>query len=126
MKSLVLLSFLTFSFLLSAKGQQLCMEPRNNDDAIVKKLEVVSGKYYLTVDVVQIIYNDMIEIKNVNPKLRTFLIDPSVELTFCAPENRVVKIRDLVNMKSWIDETMINYTAAEGRITDILHHSCSN
>jgi hypothetical protein len=67
MKSLALLSFLTFSFLLSAKGQQLCMEPRNNDDAIVKKLEVVSGKYYLTVDVVQIIYNDMIEIKNVNP-----------------------------------------------------------
>jgi hypothetical protein len=113
-----------FSIALSA--QELCLEERKGDDAIIKRLEVLNGKYYITVDVVQVIESEIIEIKNVNPKLRTFEIDPNLELHFCAPENANMKIRDLINKRNWILETLFRYSAKNGKVTGAYHHSCSN
>ena len=69
---------------LRVNAQQLCLEERKQDDAIIKDLFIKDGLYYLTVDVVQIVYdNEGAEsIKNENPKLRTFLIDPNTNGIF--------------------------------------------
>jgi hypothetical protein len=112
---------------LGLNAQQLCLEERKQDDAIIKDLFIKDGLYYLTVDVVQIVYDNegAVSIKNENPKLRTFLIDPDTEWFFCSPEQVAIKIRDLVNRRNWFLNTYMNYSAKAGRITDSSHFSCA-
>jgi len=103
------------------------MELRTNDDAIIKDIVEKDGIYYITVDVVQIIENDIgaVGIKNENPKLRTFLIDPETEWHFCVPEQATIKVRDLIKKRDWFIDTFMNYSAKEGRITESMHYSCA-
>lgn len=124
------LTFLFFLFLLQfnvIQAQQLCMETRTYDDAIIKDIVEKNGIYYITVDVIQIIENDIgaVGIKNENPKLRTFLIDPETEWTFCVPEQATIKVRDLIKKRDWFIDTFMNYSAKEGRITQSTHFSCA-
>jgi len=109
-------------------AQQLCLELRTDDAAIIKDLVEKDGIYYLTVDVVQLIEDDTsvgISVKNENPKLRTFLIDPDTEWDFCEPVQSSIKIRDLIKKRDWFIDTFMNYSAREGRITESMHYSCA-
>jgi hypothetical protein len=104
------------------------MELRTDDAAIIKDLVEKDGIYYLTVDVVQLIEDDTsvgISVKNENPKLRTFLIDPDTEWDFCEPLQATIKVRDLVKKRDWFIDTYMNYSAKEGRITESMHYSCA-
>jgi hypothetical protein len=127
MKQLAILFFLFLIKFNVSSAQQLCMEPRTNDDAIIKDIVEKDGIYYITVDVVQIIENDIgaVGIKNENPKLRTFLIDPETEWHFCVPEQATIKVRDLIKKRDWFIDTFMNYSAKEGRITESTHFSCA-
>jgi hypothetical protein len=127
MKQLAILFFLFLLKFNVSSAQQLCMELRTNDDAIVKDIVEKDGIYYITVDVVQIIENDIgaVGIKNENPKLRTFLIDPETEWHFCVPEQATIKVRDLIKKRDWFIDTFMNYSAKEGRITESMHYSCA-
>jgi hypothetical protein len=127
MKQLAILFFLFLLKFNVSSAQQLCIEPRTNDDAIIKDIVEKDGIYYITVDVVQIIENDIgaVGIKNENPKLRTFLIDPETEWHFCVPEQTTIKVRDLIKKRDWFINTFMNYSAKEGRITESTHFSCA-
>ena len=94
MKSLAFISCLLLLQINTIRAQQLCMELRTDDAAIIKDLVEKDGIYYLTVDVVQLIEDDTsvgISVKNENPKLRTFLIDPDTEWDFCEPVQASIK-----------------------------------
>jgi len=128
MKSLAFISCLLLLQLNTIRAQQLCMEQRTDDAAIIKDLVEKDGIYYLTVDVVQLIEDDTsvgISVKNENPKLRTFLIDPDTEWDFCEPLQAKIKVRDLVKKRDWFIDTYMNYSAKEGRITASMHYSCA-
>ena len=128
MKSLAFLSCLLLLQVNTLRAQQLCMEQRTDDAAIIKDLVEKDGIYYLTVDVVQLIEDDTsvgISVKNENPKLRTFLIDPDTEWDFCEPVQASIKVRDLINKRDWFIDTFMNYSAKEGRITESMHYSCA-
>ena len=128
MKSLAFISCLLLLQVNTLLSQQLCMEQRTDDAAIIKDLVEKDGIYYLTVDVVQLIEDDTsvgISIKNENPKLRTFLIDPDTEWDFCEPVQASIKVRDLINKRDWFIDTFMNYSAKEGRITKSMHYSCA-
>jgi hypothetical protein len=103
------------------------MEQRTSDAAIIKDLVEKDGIYYLTVDVVQLIEHEAggTSVKNENPKLRTFLIDPDTEWDFCEPLQATIKVRDLVKKRDWFIDTYMNYSAKEGRITASMHYSCA-
>jgi len=127
MKQLAILFLLFLLKFNVSSAQQLCMELRTDDDAIVKDIVEKDGIYYITVDVVQIIENDIgaVGIKNENPKLRTFLIDPETEWHFCVPVQATIKVRDLIKKRDWFIDTYMNYSAKEGRITESMHYSCA-
>ena len=128
MKSLAFISCLLLLQVNTLRSQQLCMEQRTDDAAIIKDLVEKDGIYYLTVDVVQLIEDDTsvgISVKNENPKLRTFLIDPDTEWAFCEPLQATIKVRDLVKKRDWFIDTFMNYSAKEGRITESMHYSCA-
>ena len=128
MKSLAFISCLLLLQVNTLRAQQLCMEQRTDDAAIIKDLVEKDGIYYLTVDVVQLIEDDTsvgISVKNENPKLRTFLIDPDTEWDFCEPLQATIKVRDLVKKRDWFIDTFMNYSAKEGRITESMHYSCA-
>lgn len=127
MKQLLFLSCLLIMIVNTTNAQQLCMEQRTNDDAIIKELVEKNGIFYLTVDVVQVIEQEDggSSVKNENPKLRTFLIDPETEWDFCVPEQATIKVRDLIKKRDWFIDTFMNYSAKEGRITESRHFSCA-
>jgi hypothetical protein len=127
MKSLAFLSCLLLLQLKNINAQQLCMELRTNDDAIIKELVEKDGVFYLTVDVVQIIEHETggTSVRNENPKFRTFLIDPDTEWDFCEPVQATIKVRDLIKKRDWFIDTFMNYSAKEGRITESMHYSCA-
>ena len=127
MKSLAFISCLLLLQVNTLSAQQLCMEQRTSDAAIIKDLVEKDGIYYLTVDVVQLIEHEAggTSMKNENPKLRTFLIDPDTEWDFCEPLQATIKIRDLVKKRDWFIDTYMNYSAKEGRITASMHYSCA-
>ena len=128
MKSLAFISCLLLLQVSTLHSQQLCMEQRTDDAAIIKELVEKDGIYYLTVDVVQLIEDETsigISVKNENPKLRTFLIDPDTEWDFCEPVQASIKIRDLIKKRDWFMGTFMNYSAKEGRITKSMHYSCA-
>ncbi len=114
-------------------GQQLCLEERNGDDAIIKDVFLKDGEFYLTVDVVQIIEDEdgHDSIKNENSKLRTFLIDPDTEWNFCIIEGdpqqfteMVIKVRDLVKRQDLFLDAFVNYSAKAGRILSSRRFGC--
>jgi len=127
MKSLAFISCLLLLQVNTLSAQQLCMEQRTSDAAIIKDLVEKDGIYYLTVDVVQLIEHEAggTSVKNENPKLRTFLIDPDTEWDFCEPLQATIKVRDLVKKRDWFIDTYMNYSAKEGRITASRHYSCA-
>ena len=128
MKKAFLFVVLLFSVLHAMTGQQLCTELRTDDDAIIKDMFVKEGVCYITVDVVQIVENEHDEgnhIKNENPKLRTFIIDPEMEWEICFPDFKKVKMKEVIFMLDTIKETFITYSAKNGRIVSSMHHSCA-
>jgi hypothetical protein len=126
MKNILTLVVLLFGLMHSISAQQLCMEVRTNDDAIIKDLFVKEGICYITVDVVQVIEHEFgQDIKNENPKLRTFIINPDSEWDICIPNYRKVKIKDAVFMREGMKETFIRYSAKNGRIISSTHYSCA-
>ena len=128
MNSLAFISCLLLLQINTLRAQQLCMEQRTDDAAIINDLVEKDGIYYLTVDVVQLIEDDTlvgISVKNENPKLRTFLIDPDTEWDFCEPVQASIKVRNLINKRDWFIDTFMNYSAKEGRITKSMHYSCA-
>ncbi len=127
MKSLAFTICLVFLQINTLRSQQLCMELRTDDAAIINDLVEKDGIYYLTVDVVQLIEHETggTSVKNENTKLRTFLIDPDTEWDFCEPFQATIKIRDLVKKRDWFMDTYMNYSAKEGRITASMHYSCA-
>ena len=127
MKSLAFISCLLLLQINTLRAQQLCIELRTDDAAIIKDLVEKDGIYYLTVDVVQLIEHETsgTSVKNENTKLRTFLIDPDTEWDFCEPFQATIKIRDLVKKRDWFMDTYMNYSAKEGRITASMHYSCA-
>jgi hypothetical protein len=103
------------------------MELRTDDAAIIKDLVEKNGIYYLTVDVVQLIEHEDggTSVKNENPTLRTFQIDPDTEWDFCEPAQATLKVRELIKKRDWYIDTFINYSAKEGRVTKSMHYSCA-
>lgn len=129
-KFIAFLLCLVFFQLNTIRAQQVCNELRTDDYAIIKNLVAKDGIYYLTVDVVQLIdvEGEPFPIfQNENPKLRTFLIDPDTEWLFCqgnGSEN--YKIRNLIKKRNLLIESLMIYSAKDGRITDSYHLSCAN
>ena len=126
MKSFAFLSCLLLLQFKTMNAQQLCMELRTDDDAIIKELVEKDGIFYLTVDVVQVIEHETggSSVKNENPKLRTFLIDPDTEWDFCVPVQATIKVRDLIKKRDWFIDTFMNYSAKEGRVVKSMHYGC--
>lgn len=126
MKSLAFISCLLLLQFKTMNAQQLCMELRTDDDAIIKELVEKDGVFYITVDVVQIIEHETggSSVKNENPKLRTFLIDPDTEWDFCEPVQATIKVRDLIKKPDWFIDTFLNYSAKEGRVVKSKHYGC--
>lgn len=119
----VLILFIMIANIMNA--QQLCMEERKEDVAIIKDLYTKDGKFYLTVDVVQIVYDEdgFESVKNENPKLRTFLINPDTEWNFCisagdrqGDTELLIKVRDLVKRRDLFLDAFVNYTAKAGKV----------
>jgi hypothetical protein len=127
---LKLILFFLFG-LLSAyiTAQEICLEKRSHDYAIIKDLKEINGKHYITVDIIQIEYtgeaSDYI-IKNENKKLRTFNINPETQWEFCTSEVTTYKIRDLLKKRNLWEESQMNFSAFDGEITDSFHCSCAN
>ena len=127
MKSLALLLCLILMDFNIISAQQLCLELRTDDAAIIKDLVEKDGIYYLTVDVVQLIEDETggISVKNENMKLRTFLIDPETEWDFCQPIQATIQVRDLIKQRNWFIDTYMNYSAKDGRVTKSMQYSCA-
>ena len=126
MKSLAFITCLLLLQVSTLHSQQLCLEQRTDDDAIIKELVEKNGIFYLTVDVVQVIEHEDggSSVKNENPKLRTFVIDPYTEWDLCVPVQATIKVRDLINKRDWFIDTFMNYSAKEGRVVKSMHYGC--
>ena len=112
-------------------GQELCMEKRDNDDALVTDFRMVNGQCLITVDVVQ--FQDkggeFPEIVNTNPKLRTFVIDADYVTWICPndanEESGEMSMRQLANKPRFILGTYIAYRAKDGVIYFLSSYSCA-
>ena len=111
-----------------ANAQQLCMETREGDFALVKKLEQKGAKVYLTLDVVTINEDEdgkAVDYENVNPKLRTFQIDRSMKCCIYVNQEQLnLSIDELLLRPELILEGVILYDAKEGSVLSIAHMSC--
>ncbi|MFM7722827.1 MAG: hypothetical protein ACKO7C_07470 [Bacteroidota bacterium] len=125
MKILFLCFFtLSFGMILS---QDICLESRQKDDAIIKELYYRNGAYYITVDIVQIDVSEdgEIEVKNENPKLRTFIIDSEIAWQLCLSKIETLKIKEIAKRPDLILNTYFQFSAEKGKIVYSIHHSCS-
>ena len=114
-----------------SSAQELCLEDRPNDDALLIDVKMVNGQCYVTVDVVQATYGNEDELSfiNTNPKLRTFLIDPNYELFICHSGWKngedPITLRELAANLHLLRGTYISYTAAKGRISALSSYLCA-
>ena len=124
--SILIITLLCYSSL--TKAQSLCMETRQGDFAIVKKLEQKGTDIYLTLDVVTIIEDEngtAVDYENVNPKLRIFKVDPTIECcVYVNQEQLNLTIRELLLHPELVSEGTILYDAKEGSVSSMRHMSC--
>jgi hypothetical protein len=122
--------FLVIFGLISGLGeaQEICMETRQNDDALIKDLYLKNGIYYITVDIVQFEESEFgeIKVKNENPKLRTFIIAPETTWELCFSKIGTLKIQEIAKRNYLIIDTYFQFSADNGKIVYSFHHSCSN
>lgn len=123
---LLFLAFFTLSFGI-IHSQVICLESRQNDDAIIKELYIKNGTYYITVDIVQFEESEFgaIKVQNENPKLRTFIIDPEIAWELCLSKIETLKIKEMAKRPDLIIDTYFQFSAEKGKIVSSFHHSCS-
>lgn len=122
----LLLIFFTLSFGI-IHSQEICLESRQNDNAIIKDLYIKNGTYYITVDIVQFEESEFgaIKVKNENPKLRTFIIDPEIAWDLCLSKNETLKIKEMPKRRDLIIDTYFQFNAEKGKIVSSFHLSCA-
>lgn len=112
-------------------AQELCMEKRDNDDALITDIRMVNGQCFITVDVVQFIDEggNFPKIVNTNPKLRTFIIDANYVTWICPNDSNEssgeMSMRQLAENPRLILRTYIAYSANGGKISFLSSYNCA-
>jgi len=121
------LTVLTYS--LKIKPQTLCLEERIENGAIISDLFMNNGECYLTLDIVKFseTISGGITVENLNPKLRTFKIEPQTAWELCIlGERHIFKICELIKQRELIFNRQmynryITFSAKGGVIIESKH-----